>query len=311
MVGESHSGRRAAPDGSMRRSSRAEPRRRVVARLLPVLVAALVAWASMVTPSGAVGSVTVADWHFDEAAGARVLVDAGPSGLDGLIGTSIATGSVVQGSVAHHFSSVAPDTSPYDPERLDLVAHDARLNPGDDDVALTVRLRTTAPQGNVVQKGQSSSTGGYMKIDMDDGRVACLFKGSLGVNHVRSAASIADGAWHEVRCVRSADEVALVVDSVVVDRRRTATGVVANTWPVTIAGKSSCNQASVGCDYFSGDIDRVLLERTSALLAPTTTAPTTTAPATTAAVATTTTAKPVAVATVRPTTTTTVPEVVK
>ena len=134
---------------------------------------------------------------------------------------------------------------------------------------MTVRLRTTSPQGNVVQKGQSSSTGGYMKIDMDDGRVACGVIGSSGSLHLRSARSIADGAWHEVRCVRRADEMVLSVDAVVVDRqpwRRPAT--VANTWPVTIAGKSSCNQASVGCDYFSGDIDRVLLERSGDLLAP-------------------------------------------
>ena len=27
-------------------------------------------------------------------------------------------------------------------------------------------------------------------------------------------------------------------------------GTTANTWPVTIAGKISCNQVTVGCDYF-------------------------------------------------------------
>jgi hypothetical protein len=258
----------------------------------------------MVAPSGAAGSAIVADWRLDEPAGARVLVDSGPSGLDGVIGASVGVGVVQQGATAHRFSTVAPDTSPLDPQRLDLVAHDDRLNPGAGDYAITVRLRTTSPQGNVVQKGQSSSSGGYMKIDMDDGRVACGVIGGSGSLHLRSARSIADGAWHEVRCVRRADEMVLSVDAVVVDRQRGVTGMVANTWPVTIAGKSSCNQASVGCDYFSGDIDRVLLERSGELLAPITSLPTTTTASTTTVrptpSTTTTTVRPAIVTTAEP-----------
>ena len=145
---------------------------------------------------------------------------------------------------------------------------------------MTVRLRTTSPQGNVLQKGQSAAVGGYMKIDMDEGRVACVYLGSAGSSHVRSAESVADGAWHELRCVRTANEVVLSIDGAVVDRQRGAMGEVANEWPVTIAGKGSCNQVTVGCDYFSGDIDRVLMERSGEPFAPPTTAPPTTVPPT-------------------------------
>ena len=301
----------------------------VVRRIAPLPAAALVAWVAAIAPSGAAGSVTVAEWRMDEPAGARVLVDAGPSGLDGQIGSSIAAGVVEQGAIAHRFSPVAPDSSPVDPERLDVVPHDERLDPGTGDYAMTVRLRTTSPQGNVVQKGQSAAVGGYMKIDMDEGRVACVYLGSAGSSHVRSAESVADGAWHELRCVRTANEVVLSIDGAVVDRQRGATGEVANEWPVTIAGKGSCNQVTVGCDYFSGDIDRVLMERSGEPFAPPTTAPPTTVPPTlppttlpptgpaptvpvTTAAPTTTVRPPTT--TVRPsptTTTTTVPEVVK
>ena len=280
-------------------------------RLLPVPVLAVTVWAAAISPSGATGSGIVADWQMNEPAGASVLVDSGPNGLHGRIGSSVQAGVIDGPSVVHRFSLVAPDTSPLDPERLDLVAHDDRLNPGDDDVALTVRLRTTSPQGNVVQKGQALSTGGYVKLDMDDGRIACLFKGSEGAVHVRSAVSIADGVWHEVRCVRTRDEVVLSIDGLLADRRRSASGVVANTWPFAIAGKSSCNQGSVGCDYFSGDIDRVLLERTSVLVVPTTAPPTTVAGTSTTAapttVATTTAPPTTAPPTTRATTTTRVP----
>lgn len=252
-------------------------RPRSLLRLLPVPTLAITVWAATIAPSGASTGGVIADWRMDEAAGATVLVDSGPNGLDGRIGTSVQAGAAGGTPAAHRFSVVAPDTSPLDPERLDVVAHDDRLNPGAADVALSVRLRTTSPQGNVVQKGQSSSTGGFVKIDMDDGRIACLFKGSEGAVHVRSPFSIADGAWHDVRCVRTRDEVVLSIDGLLADRRRGPSGVVANSWPLTIAGKSRCNQGSVGCDYFSGDIDRVLFERTSVLLVPTVVSPPTTA----------------------------------
>jgi hypothetical protein len=241
--------------------------------------------------SAAAPDDVVGVWELDESGGAEVLVDSGPHALHGTIGSSVQRGVVVAGATAHAFSTVDPDRSPVDPGRLDVVAHDARLNPGPGDFAVTVRLLTTAPQGNVVQKGQASSAGGYFKVDMDDGRVACLFTGDVGTLHVRSSARIDTGRWTEVRCHRSATALSLYVDGVLAHRRTGVAGSVANTWPLTIAGKSSCNQRTVGCDYYSGAIDRVTLTRNGAVVgAPTSTttsstvtAAPTTAPTTTAA----------------------------
>jgi hypothetical protein len=36
-----------------------------------------------------------------------------------------------------------------------------------------------------------------------------------------------------------------------------ATGRIANSYPFTIGGKFRCNQTTVTCDYFSGDVDYV------------------------------------------------------
>lgn len=281
-------------------------------RLTPVVLATALSWFALSAPGGATTPPVVAAWEMDEPAGAATLVDSGGAGLSGSIGDHVVSGALVQGSTAHRRSTVAPDTSPLDPERLAVVPDDDRLDPGAGALALTVRLRTTSPQGNVVQKGQSSSTGGYYKIDMDGGRVACVFTGSAGGVHLQSSVRVDDGAWHEVRCVRSADEVVLLVDGDLAARRSVQLGTVANTWAFTIGGKGSCNQASVGCDYFSGDLDRVVVEHSTSWGTPpppTTTvvstepptAPTTvtSAPSTTAAPATTTTRPP--------STTTTVP----
>lgn len=248
--------------------------------------------------SAAVPDDVVGVWELDEPAGAQVLLDAGPQALHGTIGSSVQRGASIAGATSHVFSTVDPDRSPVDPGRLDVVAHDPRMNPGPGDFAVTVRLLTTRPQGNVVQKGQASSAGGYFKVDMDDGRVACLFTGDVGTLHVRSSARIDTGRWTEVRCHRSATALSLYVDGVLVHRRVGVAGAVANTWPLTIAGKSSCNQVTVGCDYYSGAIDRVTLTRNGAVVAP----PPPPTTSTTAAPTTTTTAAPTTTAP-RPTTT--------
>jgi hypothetical protein len=38
------------------------------------------------------------------------------------------------------------------------------------------------------------------------------------------------------------------------------TGSISNSMPLTIGGKVKCNQTTTGCDYFAGDIDRVVIE---------------------------------------------------
>jgi hypothetical protein len=51
------------------------------------------------------------------------------------------------------------------------------------------------------------------------------------------------------------------VDGVVTDTREARTASIANNRPLSIAGKSDCNQISVGCDYFVGAIDYVRIEK--------------------------------------------------
>lgn len=37
------------------------------------------------------------------------------------------------------------------------------------------------------------------------------------------------------------------------------TGTISNRFPLSIGGKTSCNQTTVSCDYSAGDIDRVAI----------------------------------------------------
>jgi hypothetical protein len=77
---------------------------------------------------------------------------------------------------------------------------------------------------------------------------------------VSSKRSLNDGQWHVVRCERTATQVVMTVDGVVTMRVRHATGMISNNVPLTIGGKLNCDQISITCDYFAGDIDYVTIE---------------------------------------------------
>jgi len=233
--------------------------------------------------SAASAATVVAAWEMNESAGAHTLHDSGPDKIHGTIGSAVTTGAVVDGAVAHHRSTVDPDISPLDPERLAVVIDDDRLDPADGGHVLTVRLRTTSPFGNVVQKGQSGTVGGFFKLEINSGRVSCLHRGDLGTVSITSG-RIDDGLWHSVTCRRGVDWVELAVDDAAVGRRDGPIGTTNNRSPVTIGGKGRCDQRTVGCDYFSGDLDAVRVGRFTdavAVVEPTTTttvAPTAAAP---------------------------------
>jgi hypothetical protein len=77
---------------------------------------------------------------------------------------------------------------------------------------------------------------------------------------VTAKRSINDGAWHTVQCERAPDAVILRIDGAVESRANGWTGTIANSWPVSIGGKTNCDQIDVGCDYYAGDIDRVSID---------------------------------------------------
>jgi hypothetical protein len=54
--------------------------------------------------------------------------------------------------------------------------------------------------------------------------------------------------------------VTMSIDGQRTGRNTNPTGTIANTRPLTIAGKGNCDQVEITCDYFSGDIDYVRIE---------------------------------------------------
>ena len=226
------------------------------------VTAALAGVLLMAAPAHAAISRPVGIWQMNEAAGARTAVDSSGNGLNGVIGTSVQTGvALTGGGTGYRFPYIKPNSPPADPQHLVTVPNDNRLNPGTGDFAIEFRMRTTHSFGNVIQKGQAGSKGGYWKFQQPSGKITCLFRGSAGSSTGTSGTvRVNDGNWHTVRCERTSSMVTMLVDGQVTSRNRNATGTIANTRPMTIAGKGNCDQVAITCDYFSGDIDYVKIE---------------------------------------------------
>jgi hypothetical protein len=209
----------------------------------------------------AAASTSVADWEMTDSPGASTMADSSGNGLDGSVGSTVKTGVHVPGALGFGFRFPFAGHTTLDPGRLVTVADDSPssniLNPGTRDFAITWRMRTRQPFGNIIQKGQSATPGGYFKIQAPNGIVQCLFRGAGGSRAVGSGQKLNDGAWHTITCRRSSTGVTMTVDGRAPRSSAGPTGTISNRFPLSIGGKVSCNQTTVSCDYYVGDLDYV------------------------------------------------------
>jgi len=208
-------------------------------------------------------------YQMNEASGATTMIDSGGNGLDGVIDQSgLDTGVVFDGATGYQWPFRSPTALPPSPERVVQVPDDSLLDPGASDQTFTVeiRYRTNYSFGNIIQKGQSATTGGQWKIQAPGGYPSCLFKSSAGTTQqasVQSTIDLSDNQWHILRCTRDANYVRMWVDGVYINRKDASNvGTIDNNVPLTIAGKLSCGMdPTIECDYFTGHIDYVKLSR--------------------------------------------------
>ena len=109
-----------------------------------------------------------------------------------------------------------------------------------------------------MQKGQSTTSGGQLKVQGPKGSVQRLVKGTNGTRVGTGSGKsngLDDGRWHVVKCVHTATQVIEYVDGVKVASKNGSTGPINNKSPFTIAGKLNCDQKTVTCNYCSGGID--------------------------------------------------------
>jgi hypothetical protein len=204
----------------------------------------------------------VAAWEMNEPPNATTMLDSSGAGRSGTIGALVETGvPVIVGGANRAYRWPAGNLDLENPARL-VGVNSSALNPRTDAFAVTIRLKTSAVNQNIIQKGQAGTTGGMWKIDMkDNGHIFCLFKGLAGRRAIGSSQTVSDGEWHTVRCIRRASGVTIIVDGGTPRTLAGTTGSIANTWRLAIGGKSSCNPPQVQCQYYVGLLDRVIVRR--------------------------------------------------
>ena len=178
--------------------------------------------------------------------------------INGKINRRAASQGLTRNRSYYHWSARCPACRPVQVARVVRVPDDSRLEIPDASITFTLefRFRTTHGYGNYMQKGQSRSRGGQIKVQAPGGNVQCLFKGANGTRvGTGSGMALDDGHWHTVKCVHTATQVKELVDGVRVAVKNGATGPIDNSKPFTVGGKLNCDQIKVTCDYFSGDID--------------------------------------------------------
>jgi Laminin G domain len=234
------------------------------------LATALVGTVATPAPADATSNLTVVGrWMLDESYGVPVAHDATGHHFDGSIGSMVRPG--VAGYYATAFRFTPPSGEVKDPERIVVVPDAPSLNPGWKVMRISLRVRTSySGEFNIVQKGQAATPGGFWKVQMDDGYPSCVFKGvksdgttsTIGLKYGKP---LNDGAWHRIVCEKHTTYVNLRVDggTPLVTYKRA--GHIANTWNLVMGGKVSCNPSYswVGCDYYHGDLDSVVLSMSS------------------------------------------------
>jgi PKD repeat protein len=212
--------------------------------------------------ASAVEAVT-ADYEMNEAPGTTVMVDSSGNGVDGVVDpTGVQSGAMFDGATGYNWVRRPPAVPPVEPQRIVQVPDNPNVEPGNAATfTVEIRFRTKEKFGNVIQKGQSQSKGGQWKIENPQGIPTCLFKGSLGRVATGAKTAINDNAWHTLTCVLTRTRLTMYVDGVERSHLNGNPGTIDNAIPMTIGGKINCDQVTVTCDYFSGQIDYVRITK--------------------------------------------------
>lgn len=235
-------------------------------RMSSVLIGAM---GLVMVMAGPASAEVMSSWQMNEVSG-RVMNDSSPNGLDGVIGRDVEIGErTPDGGRAYRFRNTGPRVND---ERLVEVPDNPKLDPQGSTYAVTIRVKTGSRNPNIIQKGQARTTGGYWKFVMKKGWPRCHFRdgqgNTLAIGFVKSPnvdTILADRSWHTVRCERTARGVKVTMDygspNAITRFKRGSIGPIDNKFPLTIGGKRACNGDDVTCDYYTGAVDWVRIEK--------------------------------------------------
>lgn len=219
-------------------------------RILGTILVAAVASVAVAAPAQAAS--TRADWRMNESAGASNMHDSSAYHKDGTIGSKVSSGASYGSGRGYRFTS--PGSTTANRAHLVTVPHTSTHNPGSRSMHIIVEVATYDSGANLLQKGQAGTSGGFYKVEINSGRPACSFTGSIRQRLVTWHSSITDGRPHRIVCDKYSDRVRISVDGKSPVTAWNGVGSISNYKPVSIGGKYECNAGSVSCDYLTGTI---------------------------------------------------------
>jgi hypothetical protein len=139
---------------------------------------------------------------------------------------------------------------------------DDALNPGARPVRYGASILMThadlADGANVMQKGYSVGGVSQFKLQVDhrQGHPSCVIASRARIYRAEPPIDVADGAWHDLTCARSANRLVMIVDGVSLASVPVPPSLsIANAEPLRVGGKG----ANRGNDQFAGRLDNVFL----------------------------------------------------
>lgn len=238
-------------------------RRRFLQTITTFILASLV----LATSASAASADVMARWEMNEGSGS-VMRDSSGKGLHGDIGSQVRVGVSTPSGRGYQFRRGGGIND----EKLVQIPDDARLDPGIETYAVTIRVKTGSTHPNILQKGQQTTRGGMWKFEINRGWPRCHFRDGNGnisavgfVNSKNPDTKLSDGQWHTVRCERLDNGVRITMDygtpNAITRLNRKSIGRIDNSYPLTIGGKVACDGEKVGCDYFTGVLDWVRIDK--------------------------------------------------
>jgi len=223
-----------------------------------IAVASAVAAVSMAWSTPAFAATTVGNWQMGEAAGATVMDDWSSYNNDGVIGSGVKSGVAFGTDTGYEFTSPGETVDGNDTP-LVLVKDSSSLDPGSRNMQITVEVVTTDADANLLQKGQAGTYGGHYKVEINAGKPACQFRGSVRERLTTWHTKINDGKPHTIVCTKLGDRSRISVDGATAITHWGGVGTISNAKKLSIGGKWECNGTTVDCDYYTGLMGRALI----------------------------------------------------
>ncbi|MGH2630932.1 MAG: LamG-like jellyroll fold domain-containing protein [Actinomycetota bacterium] len=208
---------------------------------LTTLLSAIVL-ATLLPAVSASAATTVALWHMNESSGP--MVDSSSFGNDGTLSNVTRVSGSFNGSKAYSFNGSSSKVT---------VSNDASLNPGSQNVTITVHVKfSQVPSASIIDYDlvrKQSGAGTYKVEILRTGKAFCKFRGTSRNVAITAGPNLADNAWHTIVCTKTSSSVRLTVDGTSFVKNGSV-GSITNAKAVFLGSKG-------GADWYKGLMDEV------------------------------------------------------